>query len=527
MDFTISRVMQLKIKPKRDPLVSKLPITDPSAFIITEGFRTFIVGILKYRCLLKESTVSKYFDTESSMKFIRQAFIHKSAGRTNYEYQELKGDPVVNLAVSDWIDTNFPNVKNVEWGTRIFHNLKSSNTLAQIAIDNGFGEFLVYGDLMKKEIEHYHDNLDESELYLGMYEDTFEALFGAITLICKDKFPQESSRGISYNACYNLMSSYLSEIEVKTSYQDAWDPVTRLKELSDSKGWDKNYGCKFNNILTVFEVNNLLEKDHIRFDRHYELYKYSYQTTQWNEPFVQIEGNKFIAFGYGCINNGPRLLSVAGSGSKKKAKHIVAENVLTKLNAMNITNFSKFPDYHTWDLGNTSKQSIIENNKVPQELKSSTTISNSSTKPIEKIISMDNIDHNELDNDTLCKIPNIEALNLSQNTKVNDRGLLCLARQNTLIALNLNNNKTITNKGISTLTGLQRLSLENNFLISDVGIENLINLKHLNINNNTRITIKGVSKLTNLTSLTFDNSNLNSYESKGALRQLLPYVKIL
>lgn len=498
-----------EFKFKRDPLVSKLPITDPSVFVITPEFNNFIIGILKYRCFLKESTVSKYFDTESSMKLIRQAFIHKSAGRTNYEYLELKGDPVVNLTVSDYLDTEFPNIHNVEWATRIFHNLKSSKTLSQIAINNGFGEFLVYGDIMTKEIEKYANNLTDSKLYLGMFEDTFEALFGAITIICKTEFPQNSGRGVGYSACYNLMSGYLNEIEIETSYEEAWDPVSRLKELSDVKGWNNIKGCKFNNILSVYEIAD--EKDYNQIMWNYNIYINEYNA--FNEPIIPLEGNKFIAFGYGCINERRRLLSVVVSGSKKNAKHIAAENVIQKLTAMNITQFSKFPDYKTWDFSNTKKNITTVSNTTQNTTQKTTTqktTNNSTTKPRieEQMPTLPLINDKDLDNSTVCKIYNLVNLDLSENDKITDRGLLCL-KSPSLKTLNLKNNKNITNKGISSLTSLEHLNLENNSLISDVGIVNLVNLKTINLNNNSRVTIKGLSKLTNLSSININKETTN------------------
>ena len=37
-------------------------------------FQNFIVNLLKYRCLLKESIVSKYFDNSEGLKYMKHNF---------------------------------------------------------------------------------------------------------------------------------------------------------------------------------------------------------------------------------------------------------------------------------------------------------------------------------------------------------------------------------------------------------------------------------------------------------------------
>jgi dsRNA-specific ribonuclease len=304
---TVPKQVEEVVKP---PII-KFDKTIPAKkelFVVTPDFRNFILDILRYRCLLKESTVTKYFDNPETLSLFQQAFVHKSAGRSNYELFEHRGDVVLNLAVVEYIKDKFPDITSVDW-----------YTLARIAMDNGFGKYIKWGPKMDTIIERYKDNLDDADDYMGMFEDTVESLLGVINEICNDNF----IRGVGYGACYSLIKSYLDNIEIKTSYQDVWDSISRLKELFDQQGWNNTFDCNLQKNLLVYEIG----KQDAIINHHL-----------YGQPLVKSDIDRFVAFGYVCINGGERkLLSIKTAGKKKDAKKLAAEETLKKLNSMGIS----------------------------------------------------------------------------------------------------------------------------------------------------------------------------------------------
>lgn len=323
------------------PVISSNYITE----LITPKFKNFIIGLLRFKCLLTELTVIKYFDNEEGLTLLRQAFIHKSRGKTNYELLEFEGDVVVNLAVVEYIRNRYPHITNIDWNNRVKSNLISKRVLSQIAIENHFGEYVIYGDKMKELINNNDEEiLLENSTYLGMYEDTVEALCGAITRILNN----HTVIGVGYKACYNLISSFLNEIEIGTTYEEIYDPVSRLKLLFDSQGWNSKAGshktdCTIKNCLLNYEVGESQQKS-IGYNLRY--------ATKTTEVIVSTntgrkEDARGVAFGYVCLNGNigsKTLYCVVYAVSKKKAKHIAAECVLKRLNQLGINYEKSFPN---------------------------------------------------------------------------------------------------------------------------------------------------------------------------------------
>lgn len=221
---------------------------DPAA--VTPQFKQFIEGLLLYRCRIKQSTYDKIFDTQESWKVLRQAFVHKSLAMLNYELLEFEGDVVLNLVVVEYIRTKFPDIVSVKWNTRIKHNLISKKILAEIAVKHGFFENIAYSGELCDRIERYEDPTDCRE-YLDMNEDTVEALCGAITRIFNK---HTKVKGVGYNACYNLISSMLDEIDIPITYKEVFDAKSRMKELFDAKGWNSSRDCNIGRCLQVFDL---------------------------------------------------------------------------------------------------------------------------------------------------------------------------------------------------------------------------------------------------------------------------------
>lgn len=91
----------------------------------------------------------------------------------------------------------------------------------------------------------------------------------------------------------------------------------------------------------------------------------------------------------------------------------------------------------------------------------------------------------------LALFPNLTILDLSQNSKVTDKGIKGL---NFLSTLNLKSNRRITDEGIKDLN-LTNLNLSDNYNIIDNGIKDMTSLKNLDLSNNRIITDEGLKRI--------------------------------
>ena len=295
-----------------------------------QKFENFIYNILRFRCLLKEKTVNKFFiKNKESMQLLNQAFIHKSFDAvTNYELLEFRGDVIVNACVVEFITDNYPLIVSIKWNTRLKHTLVSGKVLARMAVRNGFEEFLQVSDELRERFNTFPDKWD-CEDYQAAYEDTVEALCGAISQILN----KHTTKGVGYVACYNLISSFLKEEHISLEYEDVFDAKSRLKEVFDAKKWNDIAGCRLSDCLYSMEVN---EKS---------LDKYMKESSR-NKGFANTNSSivnsndRFIAFGYACIDGNPKnktLLSVTTANKKKNAEQKAADEVIKRLTRMGIS----------------------------------------------------------------------------------------------------------------------------------------------------------------------------------------------
>lgn len=287
---------------------------DPS---VTPQFTNFIYNILRFRCNLKEKTVNDFFIVnKESMLLVRQAFIHSSFSEdTNYELLEFEGDGVIGSQAVQYIRRKFPDMVSVRWNTRMKHHIISSKVLAKLAIDNGFEEYLVIGQNLQAYIESFEDKWDCSE-YQSAYEDTVEALCGAIT----DILNRYVAQGVADAACYNLIASFLDEYEIPLKYEDLFDAKSRLKEIFDNQGWNNLPGCSMKKCLVTLEVDE------------YSIGRYKREDKNPDRRVLETT-DKFITFGYACIgNNNQRvLLVVTTANTKSNAEQPAAEIIIARL----------------------------------------------------------------------------------------------------------------------------------------------------------------------------------------------------
>lgn len=290
---------------------------------ITPQFTNFVYNLLRYRCNLKESTVNKFFiENKESMLLVRQAFIHSTySEETNYELLEFEGDGMIGAQVVQYIRRKFPEMISVRWNTRMKHHIISSKVLAKLAIDNGFEQFLVINENLQAYIESFEDKWDCSE-YQSAYEDTVEALCGAITEVLN----KHAAQGVADAACYNIISSFLDEYEIPLKYEDLFDAKSRLKEIFDNQGWNTMPGCSLKQCLVTVEVDEQ------------SLNRYKREVGQNVDRTVLETTDKYITFGYACIANNSRkkLMVITTANTKSNSEQPAAEIIIARLARLGI-----------------------------------------------------------------------------------------------------------------------------------------------------------------------------------------------
>jgi len=207
-----------------NPIFNNRPIENADAKHLSKGdrglpFKHFIIDILK-RSRLKQ----KYIDqlvSDQNIKTYYDAFTHISIDSDrNYEYLEILGDVTCNKCIVWYIKDRFPQLQNSE-GVKVIArlriNLVSKKNFAIIAESLHFHDFIS----CEKEIK---DQKGKS-----LYEDVFEAFFGATELL----IDSITGFGSGYGICYRIMKSILDEQNISLRYEDLYDPITRLKETFD------------------------------------------------------------------------------------------------------------------------------------------------------------------------------------------------------------------------------------------------------------------------------------------------------
>ncbi len=275
-------------------------------------FYLFIYNILRYKCLLKEETVSKYFGDEKAIKLLRQAFTHESYSREDhYQYLEFRGDPVVNLAAVDYLAEKYPHIKNQGLATKIKHYIVSDSFLAKVAMENGFCK---EGFIRYKDDEEYYKKCKATtkEEYLEkIVEDVVEAFCGAVCELLND---ETAIGSVGYRACYNFISDSYDQMYIPTTLEEVTDGKTKFKEFLD---------CRFKND-PQYNINNLLKT--YDFDDHsLEIYKrYAYPKPKGE--IINANGNH-ITFGYDINGGKKRIITAAVSRKILEGEKEVGEKM--------------------------------------------------------------------------------------------------------------------------------------------------------------------------------------------------------
>ena len=197
-------------------------------------FKLFIISLLE-RLDLNQQSLANFTDEESMMEFSR-AFTHKSWSPTfNYERYEFLGDTIVNDAVAHYISTNFPHIQNVAWMTRIKHTLISKKYLAGLAHKAKFLSFFRYGGKLAPILNSSYEEANKTlnKEYLSILEDIFEAFIGAL----RDVVDKKTVDGIGGIIARQMVHTFLDKTTVPVTYEEIFDPKSRLKEIYDKYHW--------------------------------------------------------------------------------------------------------------------------------------------------------------------------------------------------------------------------------------------------------------------------------------------------
>lgn len=222
-------------------------------------FRNFLILLFK-RGKVREDEIETLLTPQVVEEF-RVAFTHPSAGsERDYQLYEFLGDVVINEFVAFYLRWRFPKIVSVKWITRLKHTLISKKYLAKLAREEGIDKFAIYGDEpfsdsegrsligMRKEIEANPD-LNTNMHYLNMLEDIMEAFFGCLVTVVVDS---GKVHGVATEISHNILKSFFGPVEIPNRYEDVFDPVSRLKELYESRArgykWPNDQTYKYERI---------------------------------------------------------------------------------------------------------------------------------------------------------------------------------------------------------------------------------------------------------------------------------------
>lgn len=181
-------------------------------------FSTLIRDMLSIGNL--SDTHSSYL-VENYLNDFEQAFTHETIDPVNnYQTYEFIGDSIVNTCIIRYLYDKYPNLHSKE-GVQVLTRMKITiickNFLAKLATDCGF----------KKHIKA--DELHQTNHIKSLLEDTFEAFFGAVSVLVD----RHILDGAGFGVCKHLLYHIMDKHPLDYSYETLVDPVTRMKELCD------------------------------------------------------------------------------------------------------------------------------------------------------------------------------------------------------------------------------------------------------------------------------------------------------
>lgn len=190
-------------------------------------FRTMMLRFLK--SVNQTDIMLKILSAENLKEFIYPAFSSKDAAPDKcYEWLEIVGDGMMHWFMSMYFARDrFPFLCNAE-GVKILARLKinygSKTTLAFFARKAGFSQYI------SASIEDREQKMESLE------EDVFEAVLGAISIICDETY----GIGTGANVCYSILKQLYDEFPIELG--NLIDNKTKVKEPFDRLEVNSVYG---------------------------------------------------------------------------------------------------------------------------------------------------------------------------------------------------------------------------------------------------------------------------------------------
>lgn len=209
----------------------------------------------------------------SDKELLSLALAHRSVGSNNNERLEFLGDSIVNHVIAEALYQQFPEAREGEL-SRMRAALVKGDTLAELAIELGLGEFLLLGPGEKKSGGHRRGSI---------LADSFEALAGAILL--------DSSVDVVRSCLLKWFASRLEQLNVSATVKD---PKTRLQEYLQGR----------KKPLPEYEMLSVSGEDH-------------------NQMFEVV-----------CKIAKPQLQVVGKGGTRRKAEQSAATAALESMNVV-------------------------------------------------------------------------------------------------------------------------------------------------------------------------------------------------
>lgn len=228
-----------------------------------EDFKDFIALLLK-RVGLNKKTMKSCLKKEN-IKLYKEAFTHKSLTNKdeNYEKWEFYGDRCVNHCVVTFLKYNekFEKISNVDWLHKIKTYIISKKGLFTLGREIGIGKYIRcskdYVDKFFKD--KTQDRLDQTKTYISIYEDVFEAFIGVLEFVIDKEFSIHDDEigyipGPGFSVAYKFIAKILIGMNISLDFNKLWDPVSRLKEIYDSK---KEWNFKAETIMhSCYDTNS-------------------------------------------------------------------------------------------------------------------------------------------------------------------------------------------------------------------------------------------------------------------------------
>lgn len=308
-----------------------------------QSLKEFLIKFLS-KGSVSDSWIQQLTEANCSQVY-KLAITHKSKSNDNYEEFEMFGDSTLNHAILFWIRSRYPEIKNVNWLTKIKHYLVSTKIIGSLGKNLGIQDLVIYDS----------DSISrDSEDFEKIVEDVMESMLGATMICITEKFKLDY--GVGYQICHNIVSTLLDELNPALEYENIWDPVTILKEMYDVNRWpffiiikdiDKNkavYSINHWTNINAYQTNLIgVNRDiYIQiFNDHFKPTNEKQTFTLTKDFIIKIEnldfgnvGNATIAaprFNYNkfvqYFGNGEQLVVETGFKTQEsKIKATLAEN---------------------------------------------------------------------------------------------------------------------------------------------------------------------------------------------------------